>query len=132
MPTSSRDMSDIIRRKRREIADMPMMDDDSDTKVAVKVESKPESETETPKTMTVAAPGEPSTGESFEYEPFTDAPGAWVVYPPGVPCDDAEYRVQLDHPATESDFPKMQEALDRAGAPSSGPDELAEEDMETY
>lgn len=135
MPTTNKDMSDMMRRRRREMEEIPeeSVYTGPDAEVDVDVEVEPEASTsESPEGMRVAAPGEPSTGERFEYEPLTDVPGAWVVYPPGVPCDDAEYRVQLDRPAGKDDFAKMQQALDDAGAVSSEPAPLETEEEEIY
>jgi hypothetical protein len=85
--------------------------------------------------FTVKAPGEPSTGEGFEYEPMSSSPGAWVVYPPGVPCDDTQYRVTMTGPAAASDFAGMEKAIEDAGgstgeAPESTPSSLDEEGSE--
>jgi hypothetical protein len=77
--------------------------------------------TESTEKFTVAAPGEPGTSDQFEYEPFVDTPGAWVVYPPGVPCDDTEYRIQMPQAAQPDDFAEMQKALDDAGATNPEP-----------
>lgn len=114
MATSNKDMNDRIRAKRRELSEMP---GDSSEEAEKSAEPAPDEG----KTYKVAAPGEPSTGEQFEYEPMTDIPGAWVVYPPGVPCDDTEYRIQMDKPADKSDFEGMQKALEEAGATNPEP-----------
>jgi hypothetical protein len=66
--------------------------------------------------IVVRAPGEEDSPEMFTYEPSADAPGAWVVYPPGVPCPAEGYRVQLDHAASPEEFEDMEIALDEAGA----------------
>jgi hypothetical protein len=116
-------MSDMMRGRRKEMMDMPAYEGPPSEEEPGEQESK----------FTVAAPGEPSTGDQFEYEPFTDVPGAWMVYPPGVPCDDTEYRVQMSSPAGADDFAEMQKALDDAGAASPEPapagDMGAEEDV---
>lgn len=129
MPT---DMNAMMRNRRKEMADMPMYEGPPPKKAVVAVSVGPDEEQTEPVDnpseeaaepsggITVAAPGEKSSGEGFEYEPLPNIPGAWVVYPPGVPCDDTEYRVQIDHPAAEGDFAKMQTALDDAGATGSG------------
>lgn len=117
MATSNKDMNDMMRGRRAEMAAMPAD------------EPEPPAEEEAGKKFTVAAPGEPGDDTKFEYEPVVDRPGAWVVYPPGVPCDDTEYRISMDSPAAESDFAGMQEALEDAGAtnPEPAPDsEVAE------
>lgn len=62
--------------------------------------------------MTVLGPGEPDDPARFTYEPFDGAPGAWVVYPPGVPCDAAAARVSMSGPAGADDFAEMQQLLD--------------------
>jgi hypothetical protein len=132
MPT---DMNSIMRQRRKELEDLPAYEGPPSRSVSVEIETEPQTDTEespAPSGMTVAAPGDESTGETFEYEPFPDSPGAWVVYPPGVPCDDTVYRVQMTQPAKESDFSKMQQALDDAGAASSEPAMLDEDDESGY
>jgi hypothetical protein len=111
MATSNKSMSDMMRGRRKEMADLPAYEGPPSEEAPEEQESK----------IKVAAPGEPSTGDQFEYEPFLDMPGAWVVYPPGVPCDDTEYRVQMSTPAGPDDFAEMQKALDDARATNSGP-----------
>ena len=64
--------------------------------------------------FTVQAPGSESPPEQFIYEPLPEHPGAWAVYPPGVPCDTGTYRVSRADPAPAADFDKMQAALDEA------------------
>lgn len=108
MATTNRDMNNMMRQRRRDMADMPM-DMSKDTSVDPDVAEEPNEST-----FTVAAPGDASTGDQFEYEPMTDIAGAWVVYPPGVPCDDTAYRIQMDKPAEAEDFAEMQQALDDA------------------
>lgn len=124
MPTSNKDMADLMRKRRSEMADLPAYEGPSaDVAVAVKTEpADPEAESasETKSSgITVMAPGEPSTGDGFEYEPLTDTPGAWAVYPPGVPCDEAEYRISMNRPAAAADFEKMQKAIEDAGGTTS-------------
>lgn len=109
MPTSNTDMNTMMRSRRAEMEKIPGDD-------TYEGPTETESPSEDAAEFTVAAPGEPSTGEQFEYEPLPDRPGAWAVYPPGVPCDDTVYRVQMDAPAGEGDFDGMQKALDDAGA----------------
>jgi hypothetical protein len=115
MATTNRDMNDVIRRRRQEMVDLPAY------------EGPPSTDTETPKedspgkAFTVKAPGEPSDGESFEYEPSESTPGAWMVYPPGVPCDDTAYRITMGSPATAEDFAGMQEAIEDAGGGNAEP-----------
>jgi hypothetical protein len=124
MATSSRDMSDMMRGRRKQ-----MMSHYTGPEDEAEAEDSPKEEAKE-KSLTVAAPGEPSTGDTFEYEPLTDMPGAWVVYPPGVPCDENEYRVQMDRPAGVEDFAAMQEALDEAGATNPEPAEPALDEEE--
>jgi hypothetical protein len=120
MATSNKTMSDMMRGRRKEMMDMPAYEGPPSEEEPGEQESK----------IKVAAPGEPSTGDQFEYEPFLDMPGAWVVYPPGVPCDDTEYRVQMSSPAGADDFAEMQKALDEAGATSSEPSSSTEPAVE--
>lgn len=108
-------MDDMMRTRRAEMAQIP--DDTA-------YDGPPPPNDEAPKedaAYKVAAPGEPSTGDQFEYEPMIDIEGAWVVYPPGVPCDDTEYRVTMDAPAGADDFAGMKKALDEAGASNPEP-----------
>jgi hypothetical protein len=37
--------------------------------------------------FTVQEPGTDAPDNQFVYEPLDTTPGAWAVYPPGVPCD---------------------------------------------
>lgn len=120
MATSNKTMSDMMRGRRKEMADLPAYEGPPSEEEPGEQESK----------IKVAAPGEPSTGDQFEYEPFLDMPGAWVVYPPGVPCDDTEYRVQMSSPAGPDDFAEMQKALDDAGATSPEPAVDVDVDLE--
>jgi hypothetical protein len=62
--------------------------------------------------FTVQPPGTHSPTDQFIYEPSPGAEGAWVVYPPGVPCDTGTARISRATPADAGDFPKMQAALD--------------------
>lgn len=71
--------------------------------------------------MTVLAPGEPDDPARFSYEPFSGADGAWIVYPPGVPCPATEARVSKDGPANADDFPEMQQLLDDAPTATDAP-----------
>lgn len=146
MPTSNRDMGNLLRRRRAELNEIPGEDapyelpSDADTElpppeadIEIDPLAEPGAETEpaTETDYTVAAPGEPSTGESFEYEPLPDTPGAWAVYPPGVPCDDTTYRITMDQPATADDFDGMQAAIDAVDTSRAEPiGEFADE--ETY
>jgi hypothetical protein len=61
--------------------------------------------------FTVQPPGTHSPTDQFIYEPYTGGTeGAWVVYPPGVPCDTGTARISRVTPADTGDFPKMQKA----------------------
>lgn len=73
--------------------------------------------------FTVQAPGSESPPEQFIYEPLEGTPGAWAVYPPGIPCDTSTYRISRADPAPAADFDKMQAALDDAGAETESPAE---------
>lgn len=119
MATSNKDMGSMMRSRRAEMAAIP-----GETPY-----TGPDSAPTPPepkKSFDVLAPGDPDADNQFEYEPMTDIPGAWVVYPPGVPCDGNEYRVTMDHPAAEGDFAGMQKALDDAGDSSNpAPDTTA-------
>lgn len=103
-------MDDLIRSRRAEMAAVPGDEPEAEDNPA-----------EEQKEYVVAAPGEPATEGRFEYEPFIDVPGSWVVYPPGVPCDDNEYRVEMDGPAGADDFEGMQAALDNRETASPRP-----------
>lgn len=125
MTTTNRDMGDMMRTRRKEMADAPLYEGPpSDADTESPKEDAPG------KKFTVKAPGEPSEGESYEYEPFLDMPGAWIVYPPGVPCDDTEYRITMEKPASAEDFTGMQEAIENAGGtnPEPAPEEPVEEE----
>jgi hypothetical protein len=77
--------------------------------------------------FTVQAPGVAAPDDQFVYEPLPDTPGAWAVYPPGVPCETSIARISRATPAGVADFPKMQQALDDAGGGDALPplDELS-------
>ena len=127
MATANKDMNEMMRSRRKDMMDLPAYEGPP-SEVSVEVEAKsseptPESseQPENAEGLTVIAPGEPSTGEKFEYEPLTDAPGAWAVYPPGVPCDENEYRVAMDRPAGKDDFAKMTKAIEDAGGTTVEP-----------
>jgi hypothetical protein len=62
--------------------------------------------------FTVQEPGTDAPDNQFVYEPLDTTPGAWAVYPPGVPCDANKTRISRTDPADVADFPKMQAALD--------------------
>jgi hypothetical protein len=62
--------------------------------------------------FTVQEPGVDAPDDQFVYEPLDTTPGAWAVYPPGVPCDANKTRISRTTPADVADFPKMQRALD--------------------
>lgn len=144
MPTSNKEINDMLRGRRKEMSDLPAYegppsDDEAEVSVTATASREPPpsepdggGEGEESSGITVMAPGDPSDNtEGFEYEPMTDIPGAWVVYPPGVPCDDTEYRIALKKPAGAGDFAKMQKALEDAGGwesaiSSSGPVEDVE------
>jgi hypothetical protein len=139
MATSNKAMSDMLRKRRSELNQIPddaapyELPSDTETELPppdAEIETEPDPIedplTESAETdYTVAAPGEPSTGETFEYEPLPDTPGAWAVYPPGVPCDDSEYRISMAEPATADDFAGMQEAIDAVDTRRSAPKEGA-------
>lgn len=159
MPTSNRDMNDMMRRRRRELDEIPgegsvyePPSGENDRKpdavaIAIKPVDAPDEEltepvdnpeeeaaegTESAPGLTVLKPGEPSDGESYEYAPNPDVPGAWVVYPPGVPCDESAYRITMQRPARAGDFEQMEEALRSAGAETTGPEEIPEDNRATY
>lgn len=115
MATSNKDMNSLMRGQAKAMAEAPYAGP-SGMKLNDVAEDEPKPKESESKAYKVAAPGEPSTGEQFEYEPMTDIPGAWLVYPPGVICDDTEYRITMDQPATADDFAGMQQALYDAGA----------------
>ena len=70
--------------------------------------------------FTVHDPGVDVPDDQFVYEPLPETPGAWAVYPPGVPCETSVTRIGRATPADVADFPKMQAAIDEA----SGSDEM--------
>jgi hypothetical protein len=111
-------MDDLMRNRRRQMADTAY---GGPPTAAPEPTNDTDMATESTEKFTVAAPGEPGTSDQFEYEPFVDTPGAWVVYPPGVPCDDTEYRIQMPQAAQPDDFAEMQKALDDAGATNPEP-----------
>jgi hypothetical protein len=85
--------------------------------------------------FTVQQPGVHSPTDQFIYEPSDLADGAWVVYPPGVPCDPSNVRISRATPADVADFPKMQTALDEESSePASEPQtaESTETDTGSY
>lgn len=110
MATSNKMMGDMLRNRKADMAAMP----GSEPYTGPEPANDADKATENTEKFQVLAPGDADTETQFEYEPFTDIPGAWVVYPPGVPCDPNEYRVRMDQPAGPDDFAEMQKALDDA------------------
>lgn len=131
MAKTSTVMDDMIRKRRADMAAMPA--DASYTGPSSEPTNDSDTATETTEKFTVAPPGQKGTDNEFEYEPWLDTPGAWIVYPPGVPCDDTEYRIQMKDPAGPDDFAEMQKALDDAGAGNSesSPSDAAASDAGT-
>lgn len=114
------DMNDLIRFGGRGAATGSMADDTGAVPAAKGSQD-----------FTVQEPGTHSPTDQFVYEPDDDKPGAWVVYPPGVPCDTEEYRISRSTPADVPDFPKMQSALDDSSAGSSEAAEPSEEAVDS-
>jgi hypothetical protein len=111
-------MSDMMRKRRRDmladsVGDMPYTPPDEETTESSEIVTK--DALEAPQDFVVKNPGESDSLQEFTYEPMTDIPGAWVVYPPGIPCDTAEYRITMDHPAEAGDFDSMAQSLLDAG-----------------
>src|SRR6266498_303020 len=79
-------------------------------KMASPVTTAGDGEAKGSRDFTVQAAGELSPTDQFIYEPYEE--GAWVVYPPGVPCDSDVARISRATPAGAGDFDKMQAALD--------------------
>lgn len=129
MATSTTDMSNLIRGKRKALddymyqepgaADPGLSDHPDDAAASDVTDALPEGVT----AITILAPDDPSDPEKFTYEKMDT--GAWMVYPPGVPCETGKSRIQMDHAATESDYADMDSALEAAGATPAG-----EEDSE--
>jgi len=117
------EMDSLIRTRRSEMAQVPDYEPPKpEGPLAPSDEIEAEATQETGK-FAVEAPGAETDPEKFTYEPFTDVEGAWAVYPPGVPCDTAEYRISMSEPAKATDFESMKTALDEA-AGSATPTEI--------
>ena len=79
--------------------------------------------------FTVLKSGDKQSGDGLIYEPDPEIDGAWLVYPPGVPCDESATRIERTTPAaTKSDFDAMQQAIDDAEGESSPDTESASKD----
>lgn len=113
MPATN--MTALMRDQRRKLQDYMYQGDSgaADPENAAESTSEPASDTDTG--MTVLNPGDPDPGDQYVYEQGPG--GAWMVYPPGTPCDTDKARVALDHPATTEEFDKMTQAL--AGSSSA-------------
>jgi hypothetical protein len=77
--------------------------------------------------FTVQAPGTNAPDNQFVYEPLDTTPGAWAVYPPGIPCDANKTRISRTDPADVADFPKMQAAIDEESGGADATDTTAQE-----
>jgi hypothetical protein len=74
--------------------------------------------------ITVLAPGDEASPDMYTYEKMDT--GAWMVYPPGVPCETGKSRVQLDHAATEAEYADMEAALEASDQTKSEAPDTAE------
>lgn len=126
MPSST--MNDMMRSRRKDMNEYMYQSPDSsssdpstsndpaaDTAPDNTVGSTPDAAS----SITVLAPGDPSDDTMFTYEKQDN--GAWMVYPPGVPCETGKARVQLDHAATESEYADMETALEDSNTMKSDP-----------
>jgi hypothetical protein len=96
---------------------MPMMDEESPAEDRAELSTAELTEALMPEgvsAITVLAPNEPAAEDMYTYERMDN--GAWMTYPPGVPCEAGTSRIQLDHPATEAEYADMNAAMDAAGA----------------
>jgi hypothetical protein len=118
VPTTNRNMNDMLRKKRGELEDY-MYKGEPDAAVVITAapddeaaEVIPDNEAAAGETagLTVLAPGEEDPPDMYVYAQG-ETPGAWTMYPPGVPCDTGTTRVALDHPATAADLARMDEAV---------------------
>lgn len=134
MSTSSRDMGNLMRTKRRALDDYmyeppksASSAEKADTVISELEADEPglsthaddvaEETAETP-AITVLGPEDESDPEQYTYEKMDN--GAWMVYPPGVPCEAGKSRVQMDHAATEAEYADMDAALGESGTPEPG------------
>lgn len=124
MPTTNRDMADMLRKRRSDMssymyggtdAESPT-EDAAEPANAETTEANPPADTpptDQPQPIQVLAPGDPSDPDKYTYEKMDT--GAWMVYPPGVPCEAGKSRIQLDHAATDAEYADMDQALEVAG-----------------
>lgn len=120
MPT---DMNAAMRTKRRSLEDYMYEPPAESAEAELGIEEMPSSDTaDTTESsaITVLAPDEPAAEDMYIYERMDN--GAWMVYPPGVPCETGTSRIQLDHPATAAEYADMDAALGATGA-SDEPEE---------
>lgn len=118
MPTSNADMNTMLRKRRGELEDYHYQGDGPDA--AVVITAAPDDETaeklpdneaaEGEARFQVLEPGDADPPDKYVYA-LSDIPGAYTLYPPGVPCDTGTTRVALAHPATAEDLARMDEAL---------------------
>ena len=124
MATTNKDMSDMMRGGREALNsymyDAPAPDDEA-------AETVPDDEAAEGEGLVLVPPGQDDDPEMFTYKSNGD--GTWVVYPPGMPCDPGEYRIQSDHAATAEEMASMQTMLDEATATAAPPAESAEAEM---
>lgn len=132
MPTTNKDMGDMLRKKRDDLGAYmyeggpPETPSDGPDAVILAKSTEPLPETEETSGLQVLDPGQPDPPDKYVYAQG-DAPGSWVMYPPGVPCDTETTRVALDHPATVEDLTAMDEAV---GAETTPEAPYEDEEME--
>lgn len=127
------DMNAAMRTKRRELEDY-MYQPPADTSVVSESDADqptdmaPADVAEAPPSdagaITVLAPGDQASPDMYTYEKMDT--GAWMVYPPGVPCETGKARVQLDHAATEAEYADMETALEASDTTSTEAPETTE------
>jgi len=138
MPTSNKAMGNMLRKERDGLSSYMYGGADAET--------PPESAAETTsgagledllggaelpddiptESFTVLAAGDTPDPEQYTYELSTEAPGAWMIYPPGVPCPSGAAKIQRSSPASAAELAEMETALLEA---EGGTAESAEAEM---
>jgi hypothetical protein len=121
-PTSNKAMADRLRGARDELSSYMYQAPEASTDDLAEPPLPPdEVEGAAPEDFTVLEPGDEADPEKYTYELAPGSPGAWMVYPPGVPCESTGQRIQTSGPASASELTEMEAALGGGTAPSERP-----------
>lgn len=114
MPTSNKSMSNLMRKGREDLSSYMYQGDapeDVELEDPLGAELPDEMEGAAPEDFTVLAAGDTPDPEMYVYELEPDRPGAWLIYPPGVPCESGGAKIQRSSPASAAELTEMETAL---------------------